>query len=38
MHEFVNSKVDIPVIHLPAGSGNAFAKNQAVYSNENCSI
>lgn len=30
MHEFVNSKAAgvIPVTHVPAGSGNAFAKFQ----------
>lgn len=30
MHEFVNSKAvgKIPVTHVPAGSGNAFAKYQ----------
>ena len=29
MHEFVNALVDIPVTHIPAGSGNAMAKAQA---------
>ena len=38
MHEFVNSGCTIPVIHLPAGSGNAFAKNQAVLANEECGV
>lgn len=38
MHEFVNSGCTLPVIHLPAGSGNAFAKNQAVLANEECGI
>lgn len=30
MHEFVNSECcgKIPVSHVPAGSGNAFAKTQ----------
>jgi len=32
MHEFVNSKAcgKIPVSHIPAGSGNAFAKTQTM--------
>jgi sphingosine kinase len=31
MHEFVNSSAcgKIPVTHIPAGSGNAFAKTQS---------
>ena len=32
MHEFVNSRAAgvVPVTHVPAGSGNAFAKYQTV--------
>jgi len=32
MHEFVNSKAcgKIPVSHIPAGSGNAFAKTHTM--------
>ncbi len=38
MHEFVNSKaVGIkPVTHVPAGSGNAFAKYQMTLAGEAC--
>jgi diacylglycerol kinase family enzyme len=36
MHEFVNSLVQIPVVHVPAGSGNAFARTQAQEAGENC--
>jgi diacylglycerol kinase family enzyme len=28
LHEFLNSEVEIPVTHVPAGSGNGFAKTQ----------
>lgn len=28
MHEYVNSFCQLPVTHVPAGSGNAFAKTQ----------
>lgn len=38
VHEFVNAHIDIPLIHIPAGSGNAFAKSQATFSNEQCGI
>ena len=31
MHEYVNSFCKIPVTHVPAGSGNAFAKNQTYF-------
>ena len=33
MHEFVNSKVELPVTHVPAGSGNGFAKTQTMAAN-----
>lgn len=38
MHEFVNSKAvgRIPVTHVPAGSGNAFAKYQSQLAKERC--
>lgn len=36
MHEFVNSLVQIPVVHIPAGSGNAFARTQAQEAGEIC--
>lgn len=38
MHEFVNSKATgvIPVTHVPAGSGNAFAKYQTILADEAC--
>lgn len=28
VHEYVNSFCGIPLTHVPAGSGNAFARNQ----------
>ena len=36
MHEFANSRVDLPVTHVPAGSGNGFAKTQTVNAGELC--
>lgn len=36
MHEFTNGLVDIPVTHVPAGSGNAFAKSQTSMAKELC--
>lgn len=36
VHEFVNSFCDLPVTHVPAGSGNAFAKNQTLRAGELC--
>lgn len=38
MHEFVNSVAcgKIPVTHVPAGSGNAFAKTQTQLAEEEC--
>lgn len=38
MHQFVNSKAVgvIPVTHVPAGSGNAFAKFQMTLAGEAC--
>jgi diacylglycerol kinase family enzyme len=38
MHEFVNSKAcgKIPVSHIPAGSGNAFAKTHTMEAGEEC--
>ena len=38
MHEFVNSGVEIPVTHVPAGSGNGFAKTQTVVAKEDCGV
>lgn len=37
MHEYVNALIDIPVCHIPAGSGNAFAATQALAARENVS-
>lgn len=38
MHEFVNSRAVgvLPVTHVPAGSGNAFAKYQMTLAGEVC--
>lgn len=38
MHEFVNSRAvgKVPVTHVPAGSGNAFAKYQMTLAGEEC--
>ena len=38
MHEFVNSRAAgvVPVTHVPAGSGNAFAKYQTVLAGQAC--
>jgi diacylglycerol kinase family enzyme len=38
MHEFVNSKAAgvVPVTHVPAGSANAFAKQQMTMAGEAC--
>lgn len=38
MHEFANSLVAtlLPVTHVPAGSGNAFAKTQTTMAGEDC--
>lgn len=36
MHEYVNSFCGIPVTHVPAGSGNAFAKTQMEIAGEEC--
>ena len=36
MHEYVNSFSNIPVSHVPAGSGNAFAKTQMSCAGELC--
>ena len=33
VHEFVNSQVEIPMTHVPAGSGNGFAKTQMTQAN-----
>ena len=30
VHEYLNSGVQIPMTHVPAGSGNGFAKSQTV--------
>lgn len=36
MHQFVNSFCYLPVTHVPAGSGNAFAKTQMEIAGEQC--
>jgi diacylglycerol kinase family enzyme len=36
MHEYVNSFCPLPVTHVPAGSGNAFAKTQMEEAGELC--
>lgn len=34
--QFLNACVDLPITHVPGGSGNAFAKTQTLRAGENC--